>query len=117
MKPYFVNFAFGLALIILSVAGYFFSATPSSTAFIPAAFGLVLISMTSGMKKENKVVAHIVVTLTLLVLIALAMPLRGAIQREDSGAILRIIVMMAAGVLAMAVYIKSFVDARRNRPK
>ncbi len=117
MKPYFANFAFGLVLIILSAIGYFVSATPSSTAFIPAAFGLVLISMTSGMRKDNKVIAHIVVTLTLLVLIALAMPLRGAVQREDSGAVLRIIVMMVAGLMAMAIYIKSFVDARRNRKK
>lgn len=117
MKPYLANFAFGLVLIILSVIGYLVSATPSPTAFIPAAFGVVLISMTSGMKRDNKVIAHIVVTLTLLVLIALAMPLRGAIQREDSGAVLRIIVMMAAGLMAMAIYIKSFVDVRRNRKK
>lgn len=115
MKPYQINFVFGTLLILVSIWSYFSSESPSLTAFIPAAFGGVFLAMTSSMKKSNKTVAHIVVVLTLIVVAMLVMPLRGALQREDNAAILRVALMMIAGVVAIAVYIKSFVDARRNR--
>lgn len=115
MKPYQINFVFGTLLILVSIWSYFSSESPSLTAFIPAAFGGVFLAMTLAMKNGNKTVAHIVVVLTLIVVVMLAMPLRGAIQRNDTAAILRVALMMIAGVVAMAVYIKSFVDARKNR--
>jgi len=41
-------------------------------------------------------------------------PLLGALDRADNMAISRIIIMMVWGVFALAVYIKSFIDARKN---
>ncbi|MCF8366875.1 MAG: hypothetical protein K9H16_13895 [Bacteroidales bacterium] len=115
MKPFVVNFIYAILLIALSLWGYMASESPSPTAFIPTAFGVLLLALTPGMKKENKVAAHVVVVLTVLVLGGLVKPLTGALDRADNMAIARIIVMMAWGVIALAVYVKSFVDARRKK--
>ena len=64
---------------------------------------------------ENKVVAHIAVLLTLLVVVGLIKPLTGAMGREDSAAVGRVAVMLALGVYAMATFVKSFIDARKAR--
>ncbi|MFK7936127.1 MAG: hypothetical protein AB8G22_21615 [Saprospiraceae bacterium] len=104
-----------LTLIAMSLWGYFGSETPSLTAFIPAAFGAVLLAMNSGVKKENKVIAHIAVTLTLLVLVSLFKPLSGAMGRGDTAATIRIGLMIATSILAMVFFIKSFRDARKAR--
>lgn len=115
MKPYLANLIYGILLVLLSLWGYMSSETPSVTAFIPTAFGVVLLALTPAMKKGNKAVAHIVVIFTLLVLGGLVKPLLGALGRADNMAMARVIVMMAWGVVAMVIYIKSFIDARRNR--
>jgi FtsH-binding integral membrane protein len=115
MKPYFANLIYGMLLIILSLWGYFVSDSPSATAFIPTGLGALLLIFTPGMKKENKVIAHLVVILTLLIIIALIMPLIGAINRNDTAAIARVVIMMVWGVVAMIIYIKSFVDARSSK--
>jgi hypothetical protein len=115
MKPYFANLINAIILIVLSIWGYYLSASPSATAFIPAALGAVLLAFTPGMRSDNKVIAHIVVVLTLVIILALVMPLRGAISRDDTGAIARVAIMMGWGIIAMAVYVKSFIDVRRNK--
>ena len=115
MKPYVVNLIYGILLVLLSLWGYSASENPSATAFIPIGFGVLFLALTPGMKKENKTIAHIVVVLTVLVLGGLVKPLLGALDRTDNMAIARVIVMMIWGVIALAVYIKSFVDARRAK--
>ena len=67
------------------------------------------------MKAENKVIAHIAVLLTLVVLIALFMPLKGAMKREDSQAVFRIAVMMIGAAVSMVAFIQSFRAARKAR--
>ncbi|MEM6474821.1 MAG: hypothetical protein AAF687_01500 [Pseudomonadota bacterium] len=111
----FANLLNALVLIGISLGGYFASDTPSMTALIPAAFGVLLLACHPGVKTENKVVAHIAVLLTLLVIIALFMPLSGAISRDDNMAIFRIGAMQAASVIAMIAFIRSFIAARKAR--
>lgn len=115
MKAHVASLIHAIILIAMSAWGYFSSETPSVTALIPAFVGLALLGMNPGVKKENKVVAHVAVLLTLLILFALVMPLNGAIKRADSMAIVRVAVMMASTVFAMVFFIKSFVDARKRR--
>ena len=55
-------------LIAIGLWGYLEVTSP--TALIPVGFGAALILCSSGVRKENKVVAHIAVLLTLLILIA-----------------------------------------------
>jgi len=65
--------------------------------------------------KGNKVVAHAVAGLTLLISIALIMPLIGSIGRDDMVAVFRVGVMMAASLFALVIYVRSFIAVRRAR--
>ena len=87
----------------------------SKTALIPVVFGVVILALYPGVKKENKIVAHIAVLLTLLILGGLVKPLLGALDRNDGLAITRVVVMLASTVVALFFFIKSFRDVRRAR--
>lgn len=103
------------ALIAMSAWAYLASDNPSLTALIPAAFGMALLICQQGVMRENKVIAHVAVLLTLVVLAALFMPLNGAIGRGDTLAIIRVGVMMLTSVIAMAAFVMSFIAARKAR--
>ena len=64
MKAYSVSMINAIFLIALSAWGYFSSDTPSMTALIPAIIGILLILCNNGVKKESKVIAHILSRLT-----------------------------------------------------
>ncbi len=115
IKPHIASMIHAVSLAALGAFGYFSSDTPSVTALIPVVFGVILLALNPGIKKENKVVAHIAVTLTLLIIIGLAKPLQGALGRSDSGAVARIAVMLVTGVFAMVTFIKSFIAARKAK--
>ncbi len=115
MKPYMVNLIYAILLIGLSLWGYLVSESPSATAFIPTAFGVALLALTPGMKKENKTISHIVVVLTILVLAGLIKPLTGVLGRSDNMATGRVLVMMLWGIIALGVYINSFIAARKKQ--
>ncbi len=102
-------------LISLSLWGYFSSETRSITALIPTFIGWVLIILNKGVKKENKLISHIAVVLTLVILIGLIKPLLGAVDRSDNLAILRVLIMIISTIMAMVYFIKSFIQARKNR--
>ena len=117
MKAHTASLINAVLLIVLPLWGYLSSETPSKTALIPAGIGIILLVMNPGVKEENKVIAHIAVLLTLLILIALIKPLMGAVGRGDSLAILRLAVMIISTALAMVFFVKSFIDARKRREK
>ncbi|MEM6843350.1 MAG: hypothetical protein AAF944_24450 [Bacteroidota bacterium] len=115
MKAYQASLLNAIALVALSLWGYFSSDTPSLTALIPTAIGVILLLLNPGVRRENKVVAHIAVVLTLLILFGLVRPLTGALDRGDTAAVIRVAVMLLTTVLAMIFFVKSFIDARRAR--
>lgn len=100
-------------LILCSLWAYVVSG--SMTALIPAAFGVGIAACYSGVKVENKLIAHIAVLLALIVLLALTVPLRGALSRGDGMALLRVALMAGSCIFAMVYFVKSFRDARRAR--
>jgi hypothetical protein len=104
-----------IILISLGLYGYVSSTTPSITAIIPIFVGVLLFLINSGVKKENKMIAHLAVLLTLLILLGLIKPLLGATGRNDSMATFRIIAMMVSCVFAMVYFIKSFIEAKKRR--
>jgi len=113
MKAHVANLINAIVLIIMGLWGYF--ETSSGTAFIPVGFGVALLLLNGGVKKENKVIAHIAVVLTLLILLAmLGMRLPKAL---DAGgmSLVRTIVPIVTGLIAMVAFIKSFIDARKAR--
>ncbi len=118
MKPYIANLLNAIVLIAVSLWGYFSvpeGQEASFTALIPAAFGLVFLLCTPMMKKDNKVVAHIVVLLTFLLILSLAMPLKSQIGKGDTMGIIRVGLMMLTSIIAMITFIKSFIDARKAK--
>ncbi|MDZ4729960.1 MAG: hypothetical protein SH820_08475 [Xanthomonadales bacterium] len=117
MKPYQATILNAAILVVFGLWAYLNVAAESRsmTILIPVFFGVILALLVPLFKQENKVVAHVVAGLTLLISIALIMPLIGSIGRADMGAVLRVGVMMAASLFALVVYIKSFIAVRRAR--
>ena len=117
MKAHTASLINAKLLITLPLWGYLSSETPSITALIPAFIGVALLGMNYGVKKENKIIAHIAVLLTLVILFGLIKPLMGALGRGDGLAIGRVLVMIISTVLAIVFFVKSFIDARKRREK
>jgi len=114
-KPFIANLLNAVVLIALGCWGYFSSSSPSFTALIPVIGGGVLIALNNGLRRENKVISHIVVLVTLLMLFGLVKPLIGALGRDNSGALIRVSLMMLISLYALLVFVKSFVDARKRK--
>mgnify|MGYP006243524883 CR=1 FL=1 len=85
------NLINSLSLIVFGLWGYIDSS--SMTALIPVMFGVVLLLCNSGIKKENKLIAHLAVLATIICLLGLFMPLKGAIDRGDNLGIIRVSIM------------------------
>ena len=115
MKAHNVSLVNSVILIAMSAWGYLASEAPSITALIPLFFGVILLLCYQGVKKQNKVIAHVAVLLTLVVLVALFMPLKGAIGRSDTEATVRVALMIVTSALSMVYFIKSFIDARKDK--
>ena len=115
MKAHQASLINAVVLIAMGLWAYFAAASAPKTAFVPVGFGLLLLALNSGVRKENKVVAHIAVALTTLVLLSLIMPLVGSIRRGNEMAIVRVGLMMASSVYAIVYFIKSFKAARLAR--
>ncbi len=115
MKAHQASLINAVLLIAMGLWAYFAAESAPKTAFVPVGFGVVLLALNPGIKKENKVLAHIAVVLTLLVLLSLIMPLVGSINRGNGMAVIRVGIMMASSAFAMVCFIKSFKDARRAR--
>ena len=117
-KPHFVNRLNSISLIVLGLWEYYstlpeMSWTPSSpTVFLPVIFGVALFLLTSAIKKENKLISHIAVFLTLIILVGLCFRLT---KEMSSSSQYRIIVMIATSVFAMASFVMTFINARKNK--
>ena len=108
-----INIINSISLIAMGIWGYIDRS--SATALIPAFFGAALILCTNGLKKENKMISHIAVLLTLLILGALlGMRLPKSIDQGGIG-LIRVIIMIGTSAVAMLFFINSFIRARRNK--
>ena len=121
MKTYQANIVNALALILMPLWAYLsFEATSekpqqSITALIPLFLGVILILCNNGLKKENKIIAHVAVFVTLIALAGLLMPLKSAINEARNLSIIRVLIMLLTGVFAMVTFVKSFIAARKNK--
>ena len=107
------NLINSVCLIVIGLWGYLEVNSP--TALIPVGFGAALILCSSGVRKENKVVAHIAVLLTLLILIALVgMRLPKSLNQGGLG-LLRVLLMIGTSTFSMVYFVKSFIANRKAR--
>jgi len=120
MKTHQANLLNSITLILMPLWAYLtFEGTvdkpeQSVTAFIPLFFGVVLLLCNGGVKKENKIIAHIAVLVTLIALLGLTMPLKAAVADGRTLSIIRVAAMLLTGSLAMISFIKSFIAARKK---
>jgi hypothetical protein len=117
MKVYLISMMNAFVLILIGLWGYWGAQTPSPSSLIPVFSGAFLLSLVQGVRSGSRVIAHISVTLTLLLLIGLIMPLIGAIDDENSDSILRVVVMMISCAISMVYFIRSFINVRKARAK
>ena len=114
MKPSVVNFINGLILIIVGLYGYFgvtsSTGTASVTALIPAAFGLLLVILSSFWNKAPKVISHIAIVLTLLLFIMVVNRFVKIDVWNETKYIFLICIISNA--FALFVFIRSFINAR-----
>ena len=109
------NLLNAVVLVAMGVWGYLGSDNPSPTALIPVFIGTTLFVMTNSIRAHNKLIAHIAVVLTLLILIALIKPFTAAMGRSDTMATVRVGLMMLTSAVALVYFIKSFIDARKAK--
>ena len=120
MKTHQANLLNSITLILMPLWAYLtFEGTvdkpeQSVTAFIPLFFGVVLLLCNGGEKKENKIIAHIAVLVTLIALLGVTMPLKAAVADGRTLSIIRVAAMLLTGSLAMISFIKSFIAARKK---
>ena len=113
MNAYKANFINSFSLIIFGVWGYIDSS--SITALIPVMIGGPLLVCSSGIEKGNKIISHLAVLATLVILIALiGMRLPKSLDQGGIG-LYRVIAMIATSALAMIFFIKSFIQNRKSK--
>lgn len=115
MKAHTASLTNALILIVCSIWAFVAIGGSSWTALIPAMFGVLLLACYRGVRDENKTIAHIAVVLTLVILVALYMPLSSALDDGAFGPLVRSLAMVVSTLVALVFFIKSFRDARRNR--
>ena len=115
MKANTVSLINSIVLISMGLWGYFESDSRPITTLIPVIFGVILLLINSGVKKENKIAAHVAVLLTLLILIGLVKPFLGTLDRGNITGILRVSLMILTSLWAMITFIQSFISARKSK--
>jgi len=107
------NIINSVTLIVIGLWGYFEVSAP--TALIPVGFGVALILCSPGVKKQNKLIAHIAVLLTFIILIALVgMRLPKSIDQGGLG-LLRVFLMIGTSTFSMIYFIRSFISNRKAK--
>ena len=107
------NLINSLSLIVFGLWGYIESS--SMTALIPVGIGFTLGACTNEIKNGNKLIAHLAVLGTLVILFALiGMRLPKSLDQGGVG-LFRVIAMISTSLLAMTAFIKSFVKNRKSK--
>ncbi len=101
-----------ITLIIISILSYTIKSSP--TALIPMAFSILMLICYYFYDKNNKVFAHIILALLLLVFIALFMPLNKRIDAGDMWGIFRVGIMQLFSLYTIICFIFSFIQARKK---
>ncbi|MBC8398956.1 hypothetical protein N9L21_00455 [Flavobacteriaceae bacterium] len=113
MNSFKANLINSISLIFIGLWGYFEVVSP--TALIPVIFGIILLLCTNGLKKQDKLIAHIAVLLTLVILVALiVMRLPKSLDSGGFG-LIRVVIMILTSILSMVYFIKSFIANRKNK--
>lgn len=106
MKNYLVMIINAVVLIVIGIYGYFTSG--SSTALISPVIGLLLFIFAFPVKKENHVITHIGVALTLLT--AIVFFIVGFILPNTL-----VLIMAVVSLIAIILYVMDFLRRKKER--
>ncbi len=117
MKAASANLLNAIVLIAAGLYAYFVILTPEGTraptALIPTAFGLLFLVFQKGVSKQNKIISHIAVVLTLLLLVIC---ISRFVKVEDWVAKKYVfLICVISNAVALTAFIGSFIEARKNR--
>ena len=117
MKAPTANLLNAFILIAAGLYGYFgisgADGQHSVTALIPAAFGLIFLLMHKGLVNHNKIIAHVIVVLTLLLLIMCFIRFNTIAEWDAKKYIFFVCIL--SNLIALIAFIASFVNARKAR--
>ena len=116
MTAHTANLLNAVVMIVMGSWAYFSSSSPSPTALIPVFLGVILVVMRQGVKNEQKAQAHIAVIVTLIAFLSLAIkPLPSAISKGETMPLVRVATMVLTNAVSLFYFIRSFIQARKNR--
>ncbi len=115
MKAPTANLINAIVLIVIGAWGAYATQLASMTALIPVIGGLILLACQKGVSTENKMIAHIAVLVTLILIIGIVRPFMSALSDGDTLGMVRTGAMIVTGILAMVAFIGSFRAARKAR--
>ena len=119
-----ITMAYAVALMLLGVIGYLATGMVSVTALIPMYFGLPVMAVSIGAKHpaRRKHAMHIAAILGLLGFLGSARGLGGFFtligggEVARPGAVVSQTIMAILSLIFVLLCVKSFIDARKNRP-
>jgi uncharacterized membrane protein len=113
-----VTIVYGLALIALGLIGYFATGGVSVTALIPAFFGIPIV-IAGWIARNEKMLKHAMHAAAVLGLLGFLGTLRGLIALLTGGEATPAIVSQATMAVLSAIFValcvRSFIQARRER--
>jgi peptidoglycan/LPS O-acetylase OafA/YrhL len=122
MKAAQANILNAIVLIAAGIIGYFVlpnmagsDGKQSFTALIPAAFGLLFLALHKGLVAQNKIIAHVVVVLTFVLLIMCTSRFFKVDGWNEKKYIF--LACIITNTVALIAFIGSFIEARKNREK
>lgn len=113
-----MNMINALVLVVLGMWGVNETGLERSpTPVIPVVIGIILFVCTGFIRNHHKVVSHVAVVLTVLIIPGLAKPFISALNSGDSMAMFRTGTMIVTSIIALIFFIKSFREARLAKGK
>jgi hypothetical protein len=118
-KQHIINAINGLILIAVGLFSYFSNESRPFTALIGPIIGLIFLASTSGMKKGDKNIAHIVAGLTLLFMIVCFVQFGLSINFPDEIARQRRLftfgIMGISNLYATSYYVRRFIWIKKQK--
>jgi hypothetical protein len=117
MKLHIISLINGIILMIFGIWSHLWPESASPTALIPVVFGAAILVLNKGIRNYHKAISNMVMVLTFLILVGLIFPLTGSIERGDTPALIRVIIMMTASLISLIFLVKRFINDRFNPNK
>jgi len=119
-KPHIINLIYSIFLIAIGLAGFFLRYREAGdfqfTALIPALFGVILLFFTNGINRQNKIISHIAVLLTLILtvftLVMFVTNLGEGFMASRKGIIFILVILSSLFVLTL--YITRFIRISKS---